>query len=246
MTFYRCADLRLSDVKFINSPKTHVLIQACKRISIANLHISSPKDSPNTDGIHIESSQHVDVRATVIGAGDDCISIGDRTSDVNISRITCGPGHGISVGSLGKGGANVAVEHIRVSYVSFNGTTNGARIKTWQGATGYARKISFEHLNFTSVENPIIINQYYCEFTTCRNQTMGVKISNVSYIEAFGTSITPVAVSLLCSETVSCTDIQFDTINLTSSVRGLATTARCINAHGRVKGIIQPHLPCLL
>ncbi|KAK1305612.1 putative polygalacturonase [Acorus calamus] len=171
MTFYRCADLRLSDVKFINSPKTHVLIQACKRISIANLHISSPKDSPNTDGIHIESSQHVDVRATVIGSG--------------------------------KGGANVAVEDIRVSYASFNGTTNGARIKTWQGATGYARKISFEHLNFTSVENPIIINQYYCDSTSCKNQTMGVKISNVSYIEAFGTSITPVAVSLLCSETDS-------------------------------------------
>ncbi|KAK1282966.1 putative polygalacturonase [Acorus calamus] len=169
MTFYRCADLRLSDVKFINSPKTHVLIQACKRISIANLHISSPKDSPNTDGIHIESSQHVDVRATVIGSG--------------------------------KGGANVAVEDIRVRYASFNGTTNGARIKTRQGVTGYARKISFEHLNFTSVENPIIINQYYCESTTCKNQTMGVKISNVSYIEAFGTSITPVAVSLLCSET---------------------------------------------
>ncbi|KAK1282968.1 putative polygalacturonase [Acorus calamus] len=76
----------------------------------------------------------------------------------------------LCVGSLGKGGANVAVEDIRVRYASFNGTTNGARIKTRQGATGYARKISFEHLNFTSVENLIIINQYYCESTTCKNQ----------------------------------------------------------------------------
>lgn len=37
-----------------------------------------------------------------------------------------------SVGSLGRGGSNVSVERIQVSYVNFFNTTNGARIKTWQ------------------------------------------------------------------------------------------------------------------
>lgn len=37
-----------------------------------------------------------------------------------------------SVGSLGFNGANNTVEHVYVSDVVFRGTSNGARIKTWQ------------------------------------------------------------------------------------------------------------------
>ena len=37
-----------------------------------------------------------------------------------------------SIGSLGKGGNFVQVENIYVSKVYLKGTTNGARIKTWQ------------------------------------------------------------------------------------------------------------------
>lgn len=27
--------------------------------------------------------------------GDDCVSIGDQTTNINISHVKCGPGHGI-------------------------------------------------------------------------------------------------------------------------------------------------------
>ncbi|ERN04813.1 hypothetical protein AMTR_s00146p00011810, partial [Amborella trichopoda] len=64
--------------------------------------------------------------------GDDCISIGDGTYDVNASKITCGPGHGISIGSLGKDGTRSTAEMIHVKDSFFIGTKNGARIKTWQ------------------------------------------------------------------------------------------------------------------
>lgn len=39
---------------------------------------------------------------------------------------------GNSIGSLGRGGNFVQVEDISVSNIYFKGTTNGARIKTWQ------------------------------------------------------------------------------------------------------------------
>ncbi|KAE9447459.1 hypothetical protein C3L33_20643, partial [Rhododendron williamsianum] len=63
---------------------------------------------------------------------DDCVSIGDFTSHLSITNVNCGPGHGISIGSLGKDGNFVQVENIHVSNSFFKGTTNGARIKTWQ------------------------------------------------------------------------------------------------------------------
>ena len=37
-----------------------------------------------------------------------------------------------SIGSLGKDGKHETVEFVHVKDVSFTGTTNGARIKTWQ------------------------------------------------------------------------------------------------------------------
>ncbi|XP_011648679.1 probable polygalacturonase At3g15720 [Cucumis sativus] len=132
MKIISCNDPNLSNLHFINSSQALVLLMGCIRTEIKNLVITAPERSPNTDGIHIHSSHNIIIRNTTIGTGDDCVSIGDYTSRMNISHIKCGPGHGISIGSLGRGGNFVQVEDISVSNIYFKGTTNGARIKTWQ------------------------------------------------------------------------------------------------------------------
>ncbi|KAH9715008.1 Pectin lyase-like superfamily protein [Citrus sinensis] len=104
-------------------------------VHFKSLIINSPETSPNTDGIHIAHSHDVSVHTSVIAAGDDCISISDQTSNISVTYVNCGPGHGISIGSLGKNGEEVKVENITVRHVNFYKTTNGARIKTWQGAS---------------------------------------------------------------------------------------------------------------
>ncbi|KAJ8510716.1 hypothetical protein OPV22_001150 [Ensete ventricosum] len=93
--FVQCNDLAVSNLQFINSPQTHILIMDSDKVYITNLSITAPGKSPNTDGIHIHASRHVYIQDTIIGTGDDCISIGDRTSDIVVTQITCGPGHGI-------------------------------------------------------------------------------------------------------------------------------------------------------
>ncbi|KAJ6688280.1 PECTIN LYASE-LIKE SUPERFAMILY PROTEIN [Salix koriyanagi] len=100
--------------------------------------------------------KHIFIDHSRIMTGDDCISIGDGSSQINISRIACGPGHGISIGSLGIDGENETVEDVHVSFVVFTETTNGARIKTWQSSAVKISNIRYENIYGTSRRKPAV------------------------------------------------------------------------------------------
>ncbi|CAL9009743.1 unnamed protein product [Prunus brigantina] len=106
-------------------------------------------NSPNIDGIDISSSRNVFIQHTSIGTGDDCIAINGGCSDLNIANIACGPGHGIS---LGANGALEKVNNVYVKDCSFSRTTNGARIKTWQGGSGRASALSVDYVKYIDFE----------------------------------------------------------------------------------------------
>lgn len=131
-------------------------------IRLNGLHIFAPEDSPNTDGMHISKSNGVRVSKTVIRTGDDCVSLGQGATNVNITRVTCGPGHGISVGSLGKLPNELDVTGVNVRNCTMVGTTNGIRIKTWP-ASGPSKAAGFLFSNIVmdNVKYPIIIDQNY-------------------------------------------------------------------------------------
>lgn len=65
-------------------------------------------------------------------AGDDCISIQTGCNGVKIHNVNCGPGHGISIGGLGRDSTKACVSNITVQDVNMYGTMTGVRIKTWQ------------------------------------------------------------------------------------------------------------------
>ncbi|XP_052200359.1 probable polygalacturonase At1g80170 isoform X2 [Diospyros lotus] len=244
LKFLSCNKSRVRDVHFINSPQTHVLIMRCNGLHVSNVTIQSPGYSPNTDGIHIQSSHHLTIDDAKIGSGDDCVSIGDYTSDLQITNVECGPGHGISIGSLGKGGNFVRVENIQVSNAFFKGTTNGARIKTWQVGKGYVRKVSFQNLKFDSVKNPLIIDQNYCNVRgQCKELETGVQVSDVVYKGLLGTSSTAVAINVNCSPAMPCTGISMESITLTAADAGKRVVASCGNARG-IETAVLPR-PCL-
>ncbi|XP_057452804.1 probable polygalacturonase At3g15720 [Lotus japonicus] len=160
--------------------------------------------------------------------GDNCIAINNDCSFLNITGITCGRGHGISVGSLGKDGKFETVEEVHVRNCIFQGTKNGARIKTWQGGSGYARKITFEDIILNGAKNPIIIDQNYNDFQ--RNGPV-VKVSDVTYRNITGTTVFVEAISLNC-DPVGCSDIVLDHIDITFASAGKSAQSLCKNVHG--------------
>ncbi|KAJ6970656.1 polygalacturonase [Populus alba x Populus x berolinensis] len=160
-------NVHLEGLTFKDSPQMHMAFERSERVHASNLTIQAPGDSPNTDGIHLQHARNIFIDHSRIMTGDDCISIGHGSSHINITRIACGPGHGISIGSLGIDGENETVEDVHVSDVVFTETTNGARIKTWQGGKGFARNVVFENIRSEGARNPIIIDQYYCDHKHC-------------------------------------------------------------------------------
>ncbi|KAF7800774.1 polygalacturonase-like [Senna tora] len=95
--------LNNSIVRDITSKDTkifHVNVLGCNNVTFANFTINAPATSPNTDGIHIGRSSEINIIDSFISTSDDCISLGDGNRNINALRVICGPGHGISVGSL--------------------------------------------------------------------------------------------------------------------------------------------------
>lgn len=65
-------------------------------------------------------------------AGDDCISIQTGCSNIYVHNVNCGPGHGVSIGGLGKDNTRACVSNVTVRDVKMHKTLTGVRIKTWQ------------------------------------------------------------------------------------------------------------------
>lgn len=162
LKFNKVKNSIVTDITSLNSMQFHFHIHGCSNISFSGLTITAPGTSPNTDGMHISLSDRISVSSSIIGTGDDCISIGHSTTNIAITNITCGPGHGISVGSLGKRPEEQSVNGVTITNCTFTNTTNGARIKTWLGTVpAEAKNIIYEDLIMNGVQNPIIIDQSY-------------------------------------------------------------------------------------
>uniref|UniRef100_A0A0E0C059 endo-polygalacturonase n=1 Tax=Oryza meridionalis TaxID=40149 RepID=A0A0E0C059_9ORYZ len=233
LTFYSCSNLKVENLKLLNSQQIHMSVEDCTDVRISSLTITAPGTSPNTDGIHITRSKNVQVTGCIIKTGDDCMSIEDGTENLHVKNMVCGPGHGISIGSLGDHNSEAHVNNVTVDTVRLYGTTNGARIKTWQGGWGYVKNIVFQNMIMENVWNPIIIDQNYCDSATpCKEQ-----VSNVVFKNIRGTSASKEAIKLDCSRNVPCQGITLKDVKLTIKGGGSDAKSTCGNAKWKKSGI---------
>ncbi|XP_038689471.1 polygalacturonase-like [Tripterygium wilfordii] len=240
MYFANSSNIVVKGLTSLNSQFFHIVIDGCQNAWLQGVKVSASGNSPNTDGIHVQLSRSVTILNSRIATGDDCVSVGPGTTNVWIENIDCGPGHGISIGSLGKGLQEPGVQNVTVKTATFTGTRNGVRIKSWgRPSNGFARNIVFQHCTMINVQNPILIDQNYCPNNKdCPGQVSGVRISDVTYQDIHGSSATEVAVKLDCSKNRPCSGIKIEDVKLT--YQNQPAEASCVNAGGTTSGLVQP------
>ncbi|XP_014633058.1 polygalacturonase [Glycine max] len=178
LAFTNSNNIAIGGLTSMNSQLFHIVFNGCQNVKLQGVKVLADGNSPNTDGIHIQMSSHVAIINSKIRTGDDCISIGPGTTNLWIENIACGPGHGISIGSLGKDLKEAGVQNVTVKTVTFTGTQNGVRIKTWgRPSNGFVRNVLFQDAIMENVENPVIIDQNYCSDNKgCPGQASGVRV----------------------------------------------------------------------
>eukprot|EP00261_Vitis_vinifera_P032715 XP_019073958.1 PREDICTED: polygalacturonase [Vitis vinifera] len=174
------------------------------------------------------------------GQGTGLWAFGPGATNLWIENVACGPGHGISIGSLGKDLKEEGVQNVTVKTVTFTGSQNGVRIKSWARASnGFVKRVVFQHILMVNVQNPIVIDQNYCPgHKNCPGQVSGVKVSDVTYQDIHGTSASEVAMKFDCSSKNPCSGIKLEDVKLT--YRNKAPESSCVNAGGMASGFVEP------
>uniref|UniRef100_A0A162AH31 Polygalacturonase n=1 Tax=Daucus carota subsp. sativus TaxID=79200 RepID=A0A162AH31_DAUCS len=163
LTLSSVTNAQVTGITSLNSKGYHIKVNKGGGTTIEHVTITAPEDSPNTDGIHTSEANNINILNSDIGTGDDCISIGEGTQNINITGINCGPGHGISIGSIGKNADDGSVSGVHVMSCTMTSTENGVRIKTWTSdCSATVSDVTFHDITIDQASNPIIIDQQYC------------------------------------------------------------------------------------
>ncbi|KAL5580083.1 hypothetical protein UlMin_012525 [Ulmus minor] len=240
LSFSYSSNIKVIGLLSLNSQMFHIVVNHCQDVHMEGVKVIANGNSPNTDGIHVQFSKNVTILNSSIQTGDDCISIGPGTQNLWIEHIACGPGHGISIGSLAKDLEEEGVQNVTVKAAVFTGSQNGLRIKSWaRPSKGFVQGIQFLNVVMRNVQNPVLIDQHYCPHNiNCPKDVSGIKIKDVLYRNIRGTSATAVAIKFDCSARNPCTGIKLEDVNL--SYLNQAAQSTCSNVNGQAFGMVLP------
>ncbi len=147
--------LHIDGITLTNSPMFH-LVPRGQDILIENVRVVAPSDAPNTDAMDPGGTRIV-IRNCEIDTGDDDVAVQAGSRDILIEDLICLHGHGISIGS----GTRKGLSHMIVRHVSFDGTDNGLRIKSYRGNGGEVHNVTYSDIVMKNVRRPFDINMLY-------------------------------------------------------------------------------------
>lgn len=167
ISFQNSKRITIKDVQLRNSPSWTINPILSYDITVDNVSILNPADSPNTDGINPESCSNVRISNCNLDVGDDCIAIKAGTEDareliscenITITNCTMIHGHGgVVIGSEMSGD----IRNVTISNCVFKQTDRGIRLKTRRGRGGVVEDIRIDNIVMDEVICPFILNLYY-------------------------------------------------------------------------------------
>ncbi len=165
-----CKNVLLEDYTSRNTPFWNNHLVYCEHVIIRNIRLLNLYDSPNTDGINLESSRYIHIQGLYADVGDDavCIKSGMNedgwrvarpSENIVIENCYVNKGHGgIVFGSDMSGG----IRNILVQNCEYDGTWMGIRLKSMRGRGGYIEKVWIQDIKMTNIVwHAILLNMHY-------------------------------------------------------------------------------------
>jgi polygalacturonase len=162
---YRCENVLIEGVTFINSPMWILNPVLCNNVTIQKVTVES--HGPNNDGCDPESCKNVLIKDCYFNTGDDCIAIkSGRNADgrrinipsenIIIQNCKMADGHGgVVIGSEISGGVrNVFAENCIMSSPELD---RALRIKTSSARGGVTENIYMRNVEVGQVKEEVII-----------------------------------------------------------------------------------------
>jgi polygalacturonase len=167
VVFDHCTHVLVEGVTIQNSPMWQLVPYYSHDVTIRNVRLLAPADSPNTDAIDAFSSANVRIEHVLADVGDDNVAIksgaanspgpDDPSRDITINDCTFLHGHGLSIGSELAGGAR----NIRAEHLHFKGTDNGIRLKSNRDRGSDVGPVFIRDIDMVDVKNALIISEFY-------------------------------------------------------------------------------------
>ncbi|RKL68175.1 hypothetical protein CR203_06725 [Salipaludibacillus neizhouensis] len=164
-----CKRVTIEGVTLERSPFWNTHLVYCDHVSVRGVTIKNPADTPNGDGLDIDSCSNVRITDCHFDVGDDCLCLksginedGRRvnrpTENVVVTNCTMASGHGgIVFGSESSGG----IKNVTVTNCVFIGTDRGIRLKTNRARGSYIKQLLISNIYMEDVFCPIAINSFY-------------------------------------------------------------------------------------
>jgi len=221
--FESCNGVRVTNTLLRNPPFWTLHPLYSSNVYIADITILAPQNSPNTDGVDVDSSDNVLIERITVSNGDDMIAIksgfnmagilyGKPSANVIIRDSVFANGHGISIGSETSGGIrNITFENCEV-----NNAVSGPRIKTSRGRGGIIQEIVFKNITIRGCSSSGVVMSTlmnYDKIPNPGNATTTPIVRDVSISDIRSTQC-PTPGSFICLPESHCTGYTLQNINL--------------------------------